>query len=179
MRIFLIGMPGSGKTRIGRALAKRLQMPFFDLDYEIEKETNKNIPEIFLIEGEEYFRRIEEDVLRMVIDREKQFVLATGGGAPCFFDNMAYMNQNGITIFLNVPIEDLYKRLVKRGANARPLLKDKTPDELQIELQKKFNDRLPYYRRANQEITTSYGVVEKRVAEIVDLLSGSKENSET
>ncbi len=179
MRIFLIGMPGSGKTRIGRALAKRLQMPFFDLDHEIEKEGKKSIPEIFLIEGENYFRIVEKDVLRKVIDREKQCVLATGGGAPCFFDNMAYMNQNGITIFLNVPLKDLYERLVKRGTNTRPLLKDMTSGELKIELQQKFNDRIPYYRSANQEITTSYGVVEKRVAEIVDLLSGLKENSET
>ena len=179
MRIFLIGMPGSGKTRIGRALAKRLQMPFFDLDHEIEQEEKKSIPEIFHIEGEDYFRTVEKDVLRKVIGREKQCVLATGGGAPCFFDNMAYMNQNGITIFLNVPLEDLYQRLVKRGTNIRPLLKDKTSGELKIELQQKFNDRIPYYCHANQEITTSYGVVEKRVTEIVNLLPESEENSKT
>jgi len=172
-------MPGSGKTRIGRALAKQLKVPFVDLDQEIEKETKKGIPELFSIDGEDYFRKVEKDILCKSNEQKEQFVMATGGGAPCYSDSMDYMNKHGVTIFLNVPLNDLYQRLVKRGTHTRPLLKDKTPDELQIELQQKFNTRFPYYSRANKEITTSYGVVEKRVAEIVEFLSGLEENSKT
>ena len=105
--------------------------------------------------------------------------MATGGGAPCFFDSMTYMNKHGVTVFLNVPLNDLYQKLLKRGMSSRPLLKNKTPEELQIELQKKFSIRLPYYQRADIEITTSFGVVEKRVFEIVSLLPESEENAET
>lgn len=179
MKIFLIGMPGSGKTRIGRALANQLKVPFLDLDHEIEKETKKRIPEIFTVEGEDYFRKVEKDILQKANERTEQFVMATGGGAPCFFNSMTYMNKHGVTVFLNVPLNDLYQKLLKRGMSSRPLLKNKTPEELQIELQQKFIVRLPYYRRANIEVTTSFGVVGKRVAEIVSLLAGLEENAKT
>ncbi len=172
MYIFLTGMPGSGKTRIGRALARRLHLPFFDLDHEIVKATGMEIPRIFAEYGEDYFRERERDTLRAVTSREKHFVLATGGGTPCFFDNMAFMNGKGVTVFLHVPLRDLYERLLAGGTFQRPLLKDKTPEALLKELQEKYNERRPFYKQAEIEVHSSYGVVEDRVSEIIRLLPG-------
>ncbi len=172
MKIFLIGMPGTGKTRIGQVLAGQLKIPFFDLDQEIVKNTGKDIPAIFKEFGENYFRKREREALHDLTRREGRFVLATGGGAPCFFDNMTFMNENGITIFLHVPLVDLYNKLLKGGTRGRPLLKDKTPEGLLEELQQRYEDRLPYYRMAKLEVNSSYGVIQKRVSEIVRLLAG-------
>ena len=172
-------MPGCGKTRIGRELAMRLGIRFFDLDREIVKGTGKDIPAIFKENGEDYFRNAERNTLHDIVNRQRQFVLATGGGAPCYFDNMAYMNEHGISVFLHVPLEDLYRRFLKGGTLERPLLKNKTPGELQIELQKKYDQRLPYYRQAAVIVTSTFGIVGERVSEIVNLLPESEENSET
>ncbi len=172
MKIFLIGMPGTGKSRVGRALAGHLKVPFFDLDHEIVKNTGKDIPVIFREHGENWFREKERDVLHAVVRSNMEFVLATGGGAPCFFDNMDFMNINGITVFLHIPLKDLYNRLLSGGTRERPLLKDKSPEALLRELQQRYDERIPFYRRAKLEVNSSYGVIEKRVLEIVRLLPG-------
>ena len=165
-------MPGSGKTRVGRALAKRLQVSFFDLDHEIVKITGMDIPRIFTDYGENYFREREREALHAVIAGDKPFVLATGGGAPCFFDNMDLMNSKGITVFLHVPLKDLYNRLLKGGTRQRPLLKDKPPGVLLDELREKYNERLPFYKMAGIEVSSTYGVIENRVSEILQRLPG-------
>ncbi|WKZ60046.1 MAG: shikimate kinase [Cyclobacteriaceae bacterium] len=122
MRIFLIGLPGSGKTTLGKKVATYLQLPFFDLDEVIERSAGKRVPEIFADEGEAAFRKIESVTLQKIITDHNDFVMATGGGAPCFHNGIGIMNQAGVTVFLDVPVYELEKRLQTEQKQSRPLL---------------------------------------------------------
>ena len=121
MRIFLIGMPGSGKTTLGQRLSEELGIEFIDLDLEIESFLSKSIPQIFKDHGEGEFRKTETELLKKLTNSRKDFVMSTGGGVPCFFDNMDFMNESGMTIYLKVSKEELVDRL-KDQKEYRPLL---------------------------------------------------------
>jgi shikimate kinase len=121
VRIFLIGLPGSGKTTLGRRLGRRLGLEFLDLDKEIELAEGRTIPEIFADSGEDHFRSAESGQLRMLLESTRSYVLACGGGTPCFHDNMNAMKSSGLTIYLDAPLEVIHKRL-SRTATGRPLL---------------------------------------------------------
>ncbi|MFC0186229.1 shikimate kinase [Pseudarcicella hirudinis] len=150
--IFLIGMPSSGKSTLGKQLAKALNYQFVDMDELIERAENKTIPEIFNLNGEEYFRKAESEILRQ-FHPDQGLVIATGGGVPCFFDNMTFIKSTGVSVFLNVEPVDLIKRLRKSDANNRPLInKNLKEDELFEELQNRYNHRLPYYAQADIKI---------------------------
>ncbi len=110
MKIFLIGLPGSGKTTLGKRLAEKLNLTFVDLDLEIEKKEGKTVQEIFAQKKENYFREIESKTLRGFCSSNNDFVMSTGGGAPCFYDNMTLMNQSGTTIFLHVSAAQIIRR---------------------------------------------------------------------
>ena len=144
-KIFLIGLPGAGKTFIGKRLAAEIDFPFIDLDDEIVKSEGKSIPEIFEKSGEDYFRKLEKDQLNKVIQENNQFILAAGGGTPCFFDNMDIMNDNGVTVFINTSIEEIQERL--KDDETRPLMKNNSLEEL---LQK----RKPWYERAHHTVSS-------------------------
>jgi shikimate kinase len=120
MKIFLIGMPGSGKSTLGRPLAQAMNIPFVDLDKEVEKQEQCAIPEIFEQRGEAYFRSAESQILKQWATSNKDFVLATGGGAPCFHQGIEIINQNGLSIFLDVSVEELLRRIGLQ--TGRPLL---------------------------------------------------------
>ncbi|MBI1222579.1 MAG: AAA family ATPase [Bacteroidetes bacterium] len=119
--IFLLGFMGSGKTSLGKELAHYLNYPFYDLDSEIENATGLKVKEIFHSEGEEAFRMYEAEQLRKFNSTKEPFVLACGGGTPCFHHNMDWMNQNGWTLFLDVPERILAQRL-EGQQEERPLL---------------------------------------------------------
>ena len=148
MRIFLIGFMGCGKTHWGRQLSQKLQMPFFDLDSLIEEREGKTITEIFAEMGEEYFRMLEKDVLYMITESHPSFVLACGGGAPCFFNNIDYMKSRGTTVWINCSTDCLYSRLVKEK-DKRPLIKNIPDNELRSYIIKKYSDRKIFYQQAN------------------------------
>ena len=114
MKIFLIGFMGSGKTHWGRQLSQKLNLPFFDLDEQIVNAENKSITEIFAREGEEYFRLKEKEILHIITESHATFVMSCGGGAPCYFNNIEYMNQAGTTVWINASLETLFKRLSER-----------------------------------------------------------------
>lgn len=144
MKIFLIGLPGSGKTTIGRALAERLAIPFVDLDVEVEKKEGCSIGQIFEREGEPYFRQAEASVLREISTTHDSFVMATGGGTPCFYEGIEFMNGHGVTVFLDVPLDMLLKRLSKSGVAERPLFQKglnigEALQQLQLARQKFYN----------------------------------------
>lgn len=120
VRIFLIGLPGSGKTTLGRRLGRRLGLEFLDLDKEIEQAESRVIPDIFKDSGEDYFRTAEAAQLRLLVDSAKSFVLACGGGTPCFHDNLNAMKSCGLTVYLDAPLEIITRRLSR--TNDRPLL---------------------------------------------------------
>ncbi|RYF84393.1 MAG: shikimate kinase [Chitinophagaceae bacterium] len=147
MRIFLIGFMGCGKTHWGKQLSERLQMPFFDLDSLIEEREGKSITAIFAEMGEEYFRMLEKDVLYMITESHPTFVMACGGGAPCFFNNIDYMKSRGTTVWINCSTDCLYSRLVKEK-DQRPLIRSIPDDELRSYIIKKYSDRKIFYQQA-------------------------------
>lgn len=145
-RIILIGYMGSGKTTVGKALAKDLGLQFYDLDWYIESRRRKTVPELFAERGEEGFREIERNMLHEVAEFE-DIVLSCGGGTPCFFDNMDYLNSQGDVIWLKADAEVLYRHLLM-GKTERPLLKGKSPEELIAFIKEQLEKREPYYSRA-------------------------------
>jgi len=145
-KLFLIGYMGSGKTTVGKQLAKKLNLQFIDMDLFIENRYRKSISAIFEEKGEAGFREIERKTLHEIIDFEN-VVISTGGGLPCFFDNMDVMNQVGITIYLKVSVEELARRL-RNGKQQRPLLKDKNHDEMKDFIAETLEKRNNFYRKA-------------------------------
>ncbi len=147
MRIFLIGFMGSGKTHWGRQLSQKLSIPFFDLDEQVVNSEGHSINEIFEIFGEEYFRLKEKGTLHIISESHSSFVMACGGGTPCYFNNIEYMNQSGTTVWINTPVQILFKRLLKEK-NHRPLLRGLTDQQLMSFITKKLGDRKIYYEQA-------------------------------
>lgn len=146
-RVFLVGYMGAGKTTVGRDLAKRVGLSFIDLDAYIEGRYHKTIRELFLEKGEDNFREIEQKMLHEVAMFE-DVLIATGGGAPCFYDNMEFMNKAGKTIYLKVSVEELAKRLELFGQN-RPILSGKSGKDLEEFIAQTLEKREPYYGQAS------------------------------
>lgn len=146
-RIFLIGYMGVGKTTAGRELARVMNLEFIDLDHFIQTRYNKTIAQLFEEGGEEKFRELENKVLKEVAEFE-DVVISTGGGAPCFFDNIEVMNAAGTTVYLKATPELLVARL-NTCKEKRPLIKDKSEDELLAFVAANLEKREPFYGRAN------------------------------
>lgn len=146
IRIFLLGYMGAGKTTLGKAFARALNIPFIDLDWYIEERYHKTVSELFAEKGEEAFRELEKKMLHEVGQFE-DVVISTGGGTPCFFDNMEYMNQHGITVFLDVHPDTLSKRLCV-ATQSRPILQGKTDRELYDFIVEKLAERMAHYSKA-------------------------------
>lgn len=146
MRIYLIGYMGSGKSTLGRQLASRLNLSFLDMDQAIEGKYLKTIPEIFRDEGEMNFREKEQACLRKISAIEN-VVIATGGGVPCFFNNMEVMNSTGCCVFLDVEPEELAGRLMQANG-IRPLLQKRTKEELVQTIGEMIQKRRPFYEKA-------------------------------
>lgn len=145
-RIFLIGYMGAGKTTLGRALAAVLGIQFIDLDCYTEERFRKTISQIFAEKGEEEFRNIERRMLHEVGEFE-DVIISTGGGTPCFFDNVEYMNAQGTTVFLDVPVERLFIRL-SIARHKRPLIREKNDEELRAFIAEQLGKRMPHYSKA-------------------------------
>ncbi len=137
---------GSGKTTVAKKLASAFKYKFVDLDEEITKDAKKTIAEIFDKHGEESFRERERKALHSTVKLDR-VVIATGGGAPCFYDNMDWMNKEGITVYLDAPAGLLYHRLVSEKYK-RPLLKKLTEIELMEYIHEHLAQREPYYNKA-------------------------------
>lgn len=146
MKVFLIGFMGCGKTTLGQKLASKLNYPFIDLDKLIEAETGTSIVKYFDEFGETAFRELERKTLQSHSFPQK-CIIATGGGAPCFFDNMDWMNQNGVTVYLSLSPLALAGRLEK-GKKERPLIRDFNPEELVAFIEKRLEDREVFYNKA-------------------------------
>jgi len=145
-KVYIIGFMGSGKTTVGKKLASLLDWLFIDLDKKIEKQSGKTISEIFSQYGEDYFRNIETEVLKS-LGSEKNTIISTGGGTPCFGDNMEYMIRTGLTLYLKLTPGQLRSRL-SQETNERPLLKDLNKEELLEFIEEKLIFREKWYMRA-------------------------------
>ena len=172
VRIIIVGYMGSGKTTVGKALSKDLGIPFYDLDWYIESRMRKSVAQIFAERGEEGFRKIEHNMLHEVAEFE-DVVISCGGGTPCFFDNMDYMNGQGETVYLQASPDVLYNHL-KMGKTERPLLKNKTPEEMRRFIAEQLEVRSPYYSKAkhtlNVDLLENYEKIKISVAKMRDLL---------
>ncbi|MDL2213593.1 shikimate kinase [Bacteroides sp. OttesenSCG-928-D19] len=176
-RFFLIGYMGAGKTTLGKAFAKRMNLSFVDLDWYIEERFRKTVSELFAQKGEEGFRQLEKKMLHEVSEFEN-IVISTGGGTPCFFDNMEYMNNRGTTIFLDVSTEVLFRRLTI-SRQSRPIVRDKSDEELKLFIQQSLHNRLPSYLQArytfNAELLANRSQVETSVNHLLALLHIEKQ----
>ena len=163
---------GAGKTTVGKALSKQMGLPFYDLDWYIESRMHKTVPQIFAERGEEGFRLIERNMLHEVAEFEN-VIISCGGGTPCFFDNMDYMNGQGDVIYLKASPEVLYKHLLM-GKTERPLLKNKTPDQLISFIKEQLQIREPFYSKAKYVLDVSlmdnYEKIQISVTNILDLI---------
>lgn len=143
-------MPSSGKSTLGKRMADALHYRFVDTDKLIVREEGRSVADIFAREGEAYFREAERRVLR-TIRPGQSLVVSTGGGMPCFYDNMDYINATGVSVFLDVPVETLVQRMLVHNLDDRPLYKPRDPDLL-ASLEQRYTARLPYYSQANVTI---------------------------
>ena len=168
MTTILIGYMGAGKTTLGKALAKRMQCPFADLDWMIEEQTHLTIPQIFAQQGEEGFRRIEQQTLHQAL-QEPQAVLAVGGGTPCFFDNIEFMNSHATTIYLKAAPTTLRKH-IRMGGSVRPLVDGKNDEELLQFIEQSLRQREPFYLKANHHIDIQPIDTEQQIADYAERL---------
>lgn len=159
---------GAGKTTVGRALSKRTGLSFIDLDYYIEGRYRKTVSQIFAEKGEEGFRKIERNLLHEVAAFEDVLV-STGGGTPCFFDNMDYMNACGATIYLKVSVEELARRL-EVCKRTRPVLRGRSGEELRNFIAESLERREPYYGKASVVFDAERMLTESDVRGITDAL---------
>lgn len=154
-------MPASGKSRLGKYISSMTDLCFIDLDLEIEKKLDSNIKDIFEIKGEKFFRKFETKTLKEIIESESNFILATGGGTPCFNENMSIINNSGVSIFIDVKREILHERISRN--DKRPLLSGS------ISLEKKLSDlykeRIEYYQKSKYHVSKD---VRDRVLSIIN-----------
>ena len=171
-RVILIGYMGSGKTTIGKALSKETGLMFYDLDWYIESRMRKSVSQIFAEKGEEGFRKIEYNMLHEVAEFE-DVIISCGGGTPCFFDNIDYLNQQGEVVYLKASPETLYKHLLMAKIE-RPLLKDKSADELIAYITEHLKQREPFYEKARHmldvNVLDDYDKIKISVQQLRELL---------
>ncbi len=162
MLIFLVGFMGCGKSYTAKYLANALSIPYVDMDQAIEMQHGKSIPLIFEEEGEFAFRNMEHEYLQS-LDPHYSRIISTGGGTPCFHDNMALMNRLGTTIFIDTDKSKIVERLL-RGIHKRPLLQGMNEHDLGFFYDQKMKERRPFYEQANFQVKhQDYEVLEKLI----------------
>ena len=164
MRIYLVGFMGSGKSTLGQAVAIHYQVPFFDTDTEIEIKEGLSIPDIFIDKGEYYFRDLENEFLKSTASIDKS-IISTGGGLPCHHDNMDWILQHGISIYLDWPLDTLKKRLLDEQTS-RPMLANFSKEERKQQIESLFSQRLPFYEKSAITIEMTDNL-EKNIAVLI------------
>lgn len=154
--VFLVGFMGSGKTTWGKKIANALDVPFIDLDHLIEAKIDMSIAEYFKLHGEESFRKLEQEILHSL--QHANGIISTGGGTPCYFDNMDWILTHGTVLYLKHSPKSLYQRLNQSDIKKRPALQGMQGEALLTFITSKLNERSPYYERAHihvDQINTS------------------------
>ncbi len=156
---------GSGKSKLGKKVAKQLDVPFFDLDDEVEKKVNQSISTLFKEKGESYFRTLESTVLEELINSHESFVLSCGGGTPCFNKNMEQMNQSGKTVYLQIGTEILFGRL-RKAKEKRPLIANLSDEELKRFIAESLEKRSTDYLKA-KVIASDSNLTAKKIVSLL------------
>ncbi len=168
MKIYLVGMPACGKSTVAKKLAKKLQYRFCDLDKMIEEATGMSIAEYFEKNGEQNFRIIEREILRSTFAFDNA-VVATGGGTPCFFNNIDEINRNGISIYLHAPINLIISRLNQKEQSIRPLINSQQDlEERRKYLEKLFEQRSVFYEKTHKQ----FSALNVDISKIIDETTG-------
>ncbi|HKR04316.1 MAG TPA: shikimate kinase [Bacteroidia bacterium] len=164
MLIYIIGFMGSGKSTIGKQLAKKINHQFIDFDELVEEQSGKKISEIFKDEGQQAFRNIETEILKN-ISGLKDTVVSTGGGTPCFYDNMKLMNETGITVYIRMPAGSLFHRLAQ-SKTKRPLIEGLTDLKLMDFIMDTLAEREHFYMQA-QHVVKGESLKAEKILEIL------------
>jgi shikimate kinase len=151
VKIFLVGLPGSGKSLLGKRISKSINLPFIDLDEKIRVHEGMLVREIFKTKGQDYFRRVEAEVLREQI-KQPEFVMATGGGTPVFFGNMELINSTGISVYLNTSIPVIAERMGSDEKKSRPLLAEADDSSMETRLLNLLETRKEFYEQAHFKV---------------------------
>lgn len=149
--IFIVGFMGTGKTTLGKKLSRLAGIPFIDLDQQIVEASGKPISDYFKLNGEDGFRQLEEKILKATPTNQGAIV-STGGGTPCFSDNINWMNEHGLTVYLDLAPKVIFDRLVASERSSRPLLAQMGDNELLDYIEEKLTARLPFYEKAHIQI---------------------------
>src|SRR5690606_18270758 len=168
-KIVLVGLPGSGKSTLGKKLADQLGFPFYDLDELIVRQEKKSIPEIFYDSGEGYFRQAESKALEKQLATDEAMSLATGGGAPCFNDNMDRINQKAVSVFLDVPLHQIIQRMTSSEVALRPLFQGLDAGEISARLTDLYTARIGSYDQANIKLSGEEISPERLISELMSL----------
>ncbi len=170
-KVLLCGYMGCGKSTVGRILSSKLDLPSFDLDNLVEKKAGLPIPEIFSKKGEIYFRKLEHEVFAEMMSTQDSFILALGGGTPAYANNHLLLKGGNVqSFFLKASIDTLYDRLIHEK-HGRPLLAEKSQEELKEHIAKHLFDRNYYYNQANKMIAVDGKSAEEVASEILEKLA--------
>ncbi len=170
LKVVLVGLPGSGKSTFGRQLALELRFPFLDLDHQVEEKFRMKIPEIFSICGEGKFREWETETLDELLQKDSSFVLATGGGAPCFNDNMDLINASSISVYLDVPLDSISERLRVSKVQNRPMFQGLAQGEITLKLKSLLAERDFFYSQAKIKLSGEDFSAELLMYELINQL---------
>jgi shikimate kinase len=170
LKVVLVGLPGSGKSTFGKQLAKELNFPFLDLDQLIEERYQLKISDIFSIHGEGAFREWESLVLQDTLNQDRAYILASGGGTPCFNDNMDLINSQGISVYLDVPLGSISRRLQTSKAQQRPLFQGLDQGEITLKLKSLLVTREYFYNQAKIKLSGEDFSAELLLAELISRL---------
>lgn len=155
----------SGKSTLGKRAARKLGMPFIDMDKEIEKIAELTIPQIFKTQGEKEFRRLETEFLTAFLNTKTNALVSTGGGTPCFNDNLQLLNKNGLTVYLNRPAKELANR-IHHSKKSRPLVDHMNLEELENFIEVHLSEREVYYSKCQLSVSREDQTSEK-LAELI------------
>lgn len=170
LKVVLVGLPGSGKSTFGRQLAKEMGFPFLDLDQLIEERYQLKISEIFSRHGEGTFREWESLVLQDTLKQDRAYILASGGGTPCFNDNMDLINTQSISVYLDVPLGSISRRLQTSKAQQRPLFQGLDQGELTLKLKSLLVSREYFYNQAKIKLSGEDFSAELLLVELISRL---------